>query len=109
MAPSKQLRFEPPENPANATGQFLLCGQSFRTASKAAPNIASRHGVESCCALIVASEARIIQPSASAGGRYASASIGLVVWKAVVDLTIRIGRCTAGSKPGGSLRTAPPV
>jgi hypothetical protein len=68
IAPSKQLRFAPPDIPTNATGQLRLCGQSFRIASRAAPSIASRHGVESCCGLIVASDARMTQPSASAGG-----------------------------------------
>src|SRR6266850_8582596 len=109
IAASRPLRFEPPENPAKATGHFAVWGHSLRTASNAAPNMPNRHGVESWRGLIVASDARIIHPSVSAGGRYHSASIGLVRWKSVVDVTMRMGQRRAGSKPGGNVRTARPV
>ena len=58
---------------------------------------------------MVASDARIIHPSAFAAGRYQSTSIGLVRWRSEVDVTIKMGQRRAGSKPGGKVRTARPV
>src|SRR5438477_1375160 len=109
IAPSTPLRFDPPENPANATGHLADCGQSLRIASSAAPSRPSRHCVESMCGAIVASEPRTTQPSAVAGLRYQSASIALVRLKSLVEVTIRIGQLREGSNPAGKVTTARPV
>src|SRR5438477_9389902 len=109
IAPSTPLRFDPPENPANATGHLADCGHSFRIASSAAPRRASRHWVESIRGAIVASDPRTIQPSAVAGARYQSASIALVRLKSLVEVTIRIGHGRDGSNPAGNVTIARPV
>src|ERR1043166_1880073 len=59
--------------------------------------------------LIVASAPSAIQPSAVAGARYHSASITLVRWKSLVEVTMRIGQVRAGSNDGGNVRRARPV
>jgi hypothetical protein len=78
---------------------------SLRIDSSAAARIARRHCVESRRGLIVASDARSTHPSARAGRRYHSASIGLVRLKSLVEVTIRIGQLRAGSKPTGKVNT----
>src|SRR3954469_16232475 len=108
IAPSKPLRFDPPENPANATGHRADCGHSFRIASSAAPRRPRRHWVESIRGAIVASDPRTTQPSAVAGRRYQSTSIALVRLKSLVEVTMRIGHEREGSNPAGNVRTARP-
>src|ERR1051326_2771636 len=109
IAPRTPLRFDPPEKPANATGQRADWGHSLRIASSAAPSNPSRHCVESICGAMVASEPRTTQPSAVAGLRYQSASIALVRWKSLVEVTMRIGQLRDGSNPSGKVTTARPV
>src|ERR1041385_2823410 len=109
ITPRTPLRFDPPENPANATGHRADCGQSFRIAPRLAPSKPRRHWVESMWGEIVASGPRTIQPSAIAGRLYQSASIALVRWKSLVDVTMRVDQVRAGSKPAGKARTARPV
>src|SRR5437763_9810831 len=109
IAPTTPLRFDPPEKPANATGHFAECGQSFRIASSAAPSNPSRHWVESIRGAIVASDPRTTQPSVVAGARYQSTSMALVRLKSLVEVTMRIGHGRDGSKPAGKARTARPV
>src|ERR1043166_1936685 len=108
IAPSVPLRLEPPENPAKATGHRTLWGHSFRIAASAAASMARRPWVESWRGLIAASAPSAIQPSAVAGARYHSASITLVRWKSLVEVTMRIGQVRAGSNDGGNVRRARP-
>ena len=64
---STPLSFAPPENPANATGQYADWGHCLRRAWSAAARCASRQPAESNRVVIVAPDARTIHSSAIAG------------------------------------------